>query len=137
MIGNPWPRSLSVSHTQSLIPKHAARLKPGAAVSSAVERRSYALRRSAWGAVNIRSLQGACRLDGATDSAVLYGTLRETMGINRPYKRHIVLSLYTEIDDRLGRDPPLCGGPRADGRPLPVHSVANLAVYNKPSIKII
>lgn len=40
------------------------------------------MERSARRVINIQSLQGACRLDGAADSAVLYGTLRETVGIN-------------------------------------------------------
>lgn len=50
--------------------------------------------------INIQSLQGACRLD----SAVLYGTLRETMEMNSHNKKHIVLSPLTEIDDQLGRN---------------------------------
>lgn len=53
--------------------------------------------------INIQSLQGACRLYRAVDSAMLYGTLRETMEINSHDKRHIVLSPFTEIDDQLGR----------------------------------
>lgn len=40
------------------------------------------MERSARRVINIQSLQGACRLDGAADSAVLYGTFRETVEIN-------------------------------------------------------
>lgn len=54
--------------------------------------------------INIQSLQGACRLARAADSAVLYGTLRESMEINSHDKKHIVLSPFTEIDDQLGRN---------------------------------
>ena len=68
------------------------------------------MQRSARGVINIQSLQGACWLDRAADSAVLYGTLRETMEINSHYKSHIVLSPFTEIDDQMGTNSPLYGG---------------------------
>lgn len=60
--------------------------------------------------INIHSLQGACLLARAADSAVLYGTLRNTMEKNSPHKRRIVPSSFTEIDDQQGRNSPLCVG---------------------------
>lgn len=54
----------------------------------------------------MESLQGACRLDRVLDSAQLYGTLREAVGTNSHYRKLIVLSLFTEIHDPLGRIPP-------------------------------
>lgn len=64
--------------------------------------------------INIKPLQGARRLDRAADSAVLYGTLRETMEINSHYKSRIVLSPLTEIDDQMGTDSLLFDRPDAN-----------------------
>lgn len=79
---------------------------------------------SARGVINIQSLQGACRLDRAADSAVLYGTLRETVEINSHDKRHIVLSPFTEIDDQLERNSPqliiFFGRPDGNRRFVPI-----------------
>lgn len=76
--------------------------------------------------INIRPLQGACWLDRAPDSAVLYGTIRETMETNYTtkgilYHYHLLRSMinwgeiFLYLEGQLQRDD-LCFTTYSDGK---------------------